>query len=72
MLQVTVSRNIVHDALWWTLAAVVILHILNQPPAPPDRTAHQQPIPSRVPRDEDQTPEGHEKVTPVAFARAAS
>jgi len=72
MLQVTVSRNIVHDIAWVTLAAVLIFHLLHQPPAPPDRTAHQRPAPSRVPRGEDQTPEGHEKVTPVAFARAAS
>lgn len=70
MLQVSVSRGVVRDALWWALAAVVIWHILNQPPAPPDRTAHQRPAPSRAPRGED--PEGHEKVTPVAFARAAS
>ena len=34
MLQVSASRGVVHDALWWTLAAVVIWHILNQPPAP--------------------------------------
>ena len=72
MLQVTVSRNIVHDIAWVTLAAILIWHIVTQPPAPPNRTAHQRPTPSRVPRDEDQTPEGHEKVTPVAFARAAS
>ena len=72
MLQVSASRGVVHDALWWTLAAVVIWHILNQLPAPPDRTAHQHPAPSRVPRGEDQATEGHEKVTPVAFARAAS
>lgn len=72
MLQVSVSRAIVHDTMWWALAAVLIFHLLHQPPAPPNRTAHQRPAPSRVPRDEDQTPEGHEKVTPVAFARAAS
>lgn len=72
MLQVSVSRAIVHDAMWWALAAVLIFHLLHQTPAPPNRTAHQRPAPSRVPRGEDQTPEGHEKVTPVAFARAAS
>jgi len=63
MLQVSVSRAIVHDTMWWALAAVLIFHLLHQPPAPPDRAAHQQP---------SKTPEGHEKVTPVAFARAAS
>lgn len=72
MLQVSVSRAIVHDTMWWALAAVLIFHLLHQPPAPPKRTAHQRPAPSRVPRGEDQAPEGHEKVTPVAFARAAS
>lgn len=65
MLQVSVSRAIVHDALWWTLAAVLIFHLLHQPPAPPDRTAHQQPNPRHVPR-RDGEPEGVDsKVTPL-------
>ena len=63
MLQVSVSRGVVHDALWWTLAAVLIFHLLHQPPAPPDRTAHQQP---------SKTPEGHEKVTPLPTAGFAT
>lgn len=72
MLQVSVSRGVVHDALWWTLAAVVILHILNQPPAPPNRTAHQRPAPSRVPRGEDKAPEGRENITPLPTAGFAT
>lgn len=72
MLQVSVSRGVVHDALWWTLAVVVILHILNQPPAPPDRTAHQRPAPQRVPRGEDKAPEGRENITPLPTAGFAT
>ena len=72
MLQVTVSRNIVHDIAWVTLAAILIWHILNQPPAPPDRTAHQRPAPSRVPRGEDKAPEGRENITPLPTAGFAT
>ena len=65
MLQVTVSRNIVHDIAWVTLAAILIWHIVTQPPAPPDRTAHQQPNPRHVPQ-RDGEPEGVDsKVTPL-------
>ena len=72
MLQVSVSRGVVHDTMWWALAAVLIFHLLHQPPAPPNRTAHQRPAPSRVPRGEDKAPEGRENITPLPTAGFAT
>ena len=65
MVQFTVSRGVIHDIAWMTLAVVVLCHLLHQPPAPPDRTAHQQPAPRHVPQ-RDGEPEGVDsKVTPL-------
>lgn len=69
MLQITVSRAIVHDAMWWALAAVLIFHLLHQPPTPPDRTAHQRPAPSRSERDDSERHEGGEKITELPLRR---
>lgn len=67
MVQFTVSKDAIHEIAWMTLAVVVLCHLLAQPPAPPERTAHQQPAPSRVPRGEEQQ-EGRENITPLPTA----